>query len=264
MAPANMTHALFYWLQTALDFVFPAECTYCHKFIGDNRIALFCQSCWGKIAFVIGPVCPRCGQPYLSKATLQKTPHFTCGTCRTTKIFFDRAVTTTYYEDVVKEAIHQFKFNHKTGLGKPLAQLMIAHFSEELASSQYHAILPVPLHKMRQRHRGYNQSAILAKYISQHGQIPLMINNLIRIRDTDSQALLKGQKARQANVKNAFRVTYPPSLREKHVILVDDVLTTGATVNECSKTLKEAGVKSILVLTLSRPDFRAYSPRTMR
>jgi ComF family protein len=161
---------------------------------------------------------------------------------------------------VLQEAIHQFKFKHKTGLGKHLAQLMIDHLSEELAISQYHAILPVPLHKIRQRRRGYNQSAILAKHIARHYQIPLIVNNLVRIRYTDSQALLKGQKARQANVKNAFRVTHPTSLRDKHVILIDDVLTTGATVNECSKTLKEAGVKSILVFTLSRPDFRSYSP----
>lgn len=255
-----MIRPLFYWLQAALDFVFPAECTYCHKFSGDDRVAIFCQSCWDKIAIISGPVCPQCGQPYVSEVALQKTPHFMCGACRTRKIFFDRAVTTAYYETVLKEAIHQFKFNHKTGLGKHLAQLMIDHLSEELAISQYHAILPVPLHKIRQRRRGYNQSAILARHIARHYQIPLIVNNLVRIRYTDSQALLKGQKARQANVKNAFRVTHPTSLCDKHVILIDDVLTTGATVNECSKTLKEAGVKSILVFTLSRPDFRSYSP----
>jgi len=180
-----------------------------------------------------------------------------CGKCRTTKIFFDRALATAYYEHVLKEAIHQFKFNHKAGLGKHLAQIMTTCLSEALNMRQYHAILPVPLHKTRQRQRGYNQAAILAKYISQHCQIPVMANNLIRIRHTDSQALLKGQKERQENVKNAFRVTHPASLRDKHVILVDDVLTTGATVNECSKTLKEAGVRSILVLALSRPDFRS-------
>jgi ComF family protein len=175
-------------------------------------------------------------------------------------MFFDRTIATAYYETVLKEAIHQFKFNHKIGLGKDLAQLMITHLSEELTLSQYHAILPVPLHKIRQRQREYNQSAILAKHIARHCKIPLMVNNLIRIRHTDSQALLEGQKARQANVKNAFQVTHPASLRDRHIILVDDVVTTGATVNECSKTLKKAGVKSILVFTLSRPDFHSYSP----
>lgn len=256
----GMTRALLSWLHAALDFVFPAECMYCHKFLGDDRVAIFCQSCWSKITFMTESVCPRCGQPYPSETALRQTPHFICGVCRTTKIFFDRAVATAYYETVLKEAIHQFKFNYKTGLGKHLAQLMIANLSEELAISQYHVILPVPLHKIRQRHRGYNQSAILAKYIARYCKIPLMVDNLVRIRYTDSQALLEGRKARQTNVKNAFRVIHPTSLRDKHVILIDDVVTTGATVNECSKTLKEAGVKFILVLTLSRPDFRSYSP----
>ena len=257
MAQREKARALSYWLQAALDFVFPAECAYCHKFVGDDRVAIFCHSCWNTIGLITEPVCPRCGQPYASEAVLQKTPDFICGACRATNVFFDRAVATAYYEHVLQEAIQQFKFKHKTGLGKHLAQIMITHLSEELALSQYHAILPVPLHKIRQRHRGYNQSAILAKHISQYCQIPLMVNNLIRIRDTDSQSLLKGRKARQANVKNAFRVTYPDTLRDRHVILVDDVLTTGATVNECSKTLKEAGAKSILVLTLSRPSFHS-------
>jgi ComF family protein len=167
---------------------------------------------------------------------------------------FDRAFAVTYYEQVLREAVHQFKFSQKTGLGKPLAQLMITHLPEDIDLMQYQAILPVPLHKIRQRQRGYNQSAILAKALSHHFKIPLLLNTLIRIRHTNSQALIKGRKERQENVKNAFRVVNPTSLQDKHVVLVDDVLTTGATVNECSKMLKKAGVKSVLVLALSRAD----------
>jgi ComF family protein len=253
-----MVHGISCWLQTALDFVFPAECEYCHGFLGDDRVVIFCKSCWNTIAFITEPGCPQCGRPYASEAVLRKIPHFICGECRTTQIFFDRVFAAAYYERVLKEAIHQFKFNQKTRLGNPLVQLLITRFPEEIDVRTYHAVLPVPLYKIRQRQRGYNQSAILAKSISQYYQIPLIVNNLIRIRNTDSQSLLKGRKERQENVKDAFRVTSPVSLRDKHIILVDDVLTTGATVNECSKTLKKAGVKFILVLTLSRPAFRSH------
>jgi ComF family protein len=159
----------------------------------------------------------------------------------------------------LKEAIHQFKFNQKIGLGKYLAQSIITHLPQDVDIIKYHAILPVPLHKIRQRQRGYNQSTVLAKSISQHFQLPLLVKNLIRIRPTDSQAKLKGRKERQKNVKNAFRVVNPISLKDKHIILVDDVFTTGATVNECSKTLKKAGVKSVLVVTLSRAGFHPHS-----
>ncbi len=252
----DMAYAILHWLQTALDFVFPAECVFCHKFLGDDRVVIFCKSCWSKIPFITEPVCPRCGRPYASETVLRNNPNFVCGECRTTQVFFDRALATAYYKDMLKEAIHQFKFNQKAGLGKPLAQLMITHLPKEIDMQEYHAILPVPLHKTRQKQRGYNQSAILAKYISQDYQIPLMVNNLVRIRNTGSQALLKGQKERQENVKNAFRVKFPDPLHDNHIILIDDVLTTGATVNECSKMLKKTGVKSILVLTLSRPDVR--------
>jgi ComF family protein len=135
---------------------------------------------------------------------------------------------------------------------------MITRLPKEVDIIKYHAILPVPLHKIRQRQRGFNQSTVLAKSLSQHFQLPLLVKNLIRIRPTDSQAGLKGRKERQKNVKNAFRVVNPDSLKDKHVILVDDVFTTGATVNECSKTLKKAGVKSVLVLTLSRAGFHPH------
>lgn len=252
-----MVHALSHWLQIALDFVFPAECVYCHNVLNDDRVTIFCQSCWSKIPLISGPVCPKCGSPYTSEAVLRHTPHFICGECRNMLPHFDRAFAPTFYEQVLREAVHQFKFHHKRGLGRHLAQLMIRHLPADIDISQYHLILPVPLHKSRQRQRGYNQAAILAKYLSRHYQIPLMANALIRVRHTESQTQLKRRKARQQNVNKAFDVKMPSLLHAKQVILVDDVMTTGATVNECAKTLKKAGVKFVLVLTLSRAGVRS-------
>jgi ComF family protein len=159
---------------------------------------------------------------------------------------------------VLKEAIHQFKFQQKLKLGPHLAQLLISQLTNHVDLNDYQSILPVPLHKTRQKQRGYNQSTILAKYLAHHYHLPLILNNLIRIRPTDSQSLLQGHQERQKNVKNAFRVKVPASIQDQSLILLDDVFTTGATVNECAKTLKQAGAKSVLVLTVSRADIQQH------
>lgn len=254
-----MKTGLSQWLQTALDFVFPAECQYCHGFLGNERIVIFCRTCWETISLIREPRCPRCGQPHTSKKIHESPLPLPCRVCRATTPFFDRALAAAYYEDMLKEAIHQFKFRQKTALGNPLAQILATTLSKEFHLFNNHTVLPVPLHRTRQRQRGYNQSAILAKEVARHFHLPLVLNNLRRIRPTESQARLNGRKARQENVKDAFQVTSPAELCEKQVILVDDVMTTGATVNECAKTLKKAGVKSVLVLTVSRPDPHTFS-----
>ena len=241
------------WLQIALDFVFPAECVGCHEFLGDDRVLLFCRSCWNAIRPITAPACPQCGRPQLAVNVGGQAPPGICRKCRQTPPFYDRAIAAAYYEGVLQEAIHQFKFKQKTGLGQPLAQLMLAHLPPDLDLRQYQAILPIPLHKTRQRQRGYNQSSMLAKYLAQHFRIALVVDNLRRIRATTPQWQTKGRKERQENVKNAFRLDHPTTLQNKAVILIDDVMTSGATFNECAKTLKQAGVTSVLVLALSRP-----------
>ncbi len=254
-----MNSMLFSWFWTLLDFVFPAECAYCHQFAGDDRILIFCRSCWSAMTLIPSSICPRCGKPYPSQTVLQHSPAFLCGDCRVSPPFFNRTYTAAYYEGVLREAIQQFKFHQKTKLGKPLAQLLIARLPENIDIHEYQAILPVPLHKTRQKERGYNQSAILARHLAQHYQLNLILHNLIRIRATNAQSQMKGRKDRQENVKNAFCLRSTDMLRDQNLILIDDVFTTGATVNECSKTLKQAGVRSILVLTVSRAGFQ-YRP----
>ncbi len=256
-----MISSLSSWFQTMLDFVFPAACVYCHKFVGDDRILIFCQSCWSTMPLISESVCPRCGTPYSSHSVLQYAPEFLCGDCRTAPPFFDRACAAASYEGVIKEAIHQFKFHQKTGLGKPLAQALISRIPTSLDISQYQAILPVPLHKTRQRQRGYNQSAILARHLARHYGLRVLGHKLLRTRPTNAQAQMKGRKERQENVKNAFSVRSPEVIRDQNLILIDDVLTTGATMNECAKVLKQAGAASILVLTLSRVCFQ-YNPNS--
>ncbi len=249
---------LWSWFQTALDFLFPAECAFCGQFAGDDRRLIFCRSCWESISLISGDVCPRCGKPYASPHILDAAPGFVCGDCRTTPPFFERAYSAAYYEGVMREAIHQLKYYHKPRLAYHLIRLLVSHIPERIEPGSYTAVVPVPLHKSKQKQRGYNQAFLLARHLAAHGHLDMMAGNLLRIRDTRPQNKQEGRKARQENVKNAFQVMRPDEVQGKHLILIDDVLTTGATVNECAKMLKHAGAASVLVLTLSRAGFHPH------
>jgi len=252
--PDTLLATLSGWGQISLDFVFPAECQYCRAFAGDDRIGVFCRACWESITLVPEPVCPCCGQPFRSSVVLRHAPEFLCGHCRRMPPFFDQARGIAVYEGVMRAAVHHLKFHQKASLALPLARFMLAHLPPSVAFSDYHAVLPVPLHPSRQRQRGYNQTALLARPLAGSFKLPLLCGNLIRIRPTPEQALITtGRQARQDNVRNAFRVRDLLAIRNKRLILVDDVVTTGATVNECARVLKAAGAASVLVLALSRP-----------
>lgn len=247
------------WWHTALDFIFPARCVYCHHFVGDERVLIFCRSCWDAMPFITTPGCRCCGQPFSSEMVLRYTPEFLCGDCRASPPYFDRAVSATYYEGVAREAILQFKFHQKVGLGKYLAHVLMTQIPSRLNIAAYDLILPVPLYRTHHKQRGYNQAAVLARYVAHHYNLPLASHNLLRIRQVKAQSQVKGRQARRDNVKNAFHIREPQAIHNQQVILVDDVLTTGATVNECAKTLKKAGARSVLVLTLSRANFTDHA-----
>ena len=240
------------YAQTALDFVFPAECLECGNFSGDERVLMFCKSCWASIALLDGPVCPRCGTPFSSKFVLQHSPNFLCGDCRNLPPHFDRALSAAEYTGVLKQAIAQFKFHQKTALGKPLAHICFSQCSDIVDWKQYQHILPVPLHQKRIRQRGYNQSAILARQLARHTGLELQVGNLRRIRHTEAQWPIKERHKRRQNVRNAFSLKYPEKIQERDIILIDDIFTTGATSDECARILKLAGAASVLVLTLGR------------
>lgn len=249
------------YVHTALDFMVPAECQACCQFLGDQRVAIFCRACWDAIPVITEPYCLRCGLPFPPPSSAHPTGRTVCGGCRRSAPFFDRAWAAAYYDGVMQEAILHFKFKHKDQLGRPLAQIMLDQFPANLDLSPYDLVLPVPLHISRQRQRGYNQAAILAKHLAKCLHLPLMRNNLRRIRPTSPQTSLTSRKARLANVKDAFWVARPTRLRGRNVILVDDVMTTGVTVNECARTLKKAGVRSVLVLALSRRVLSSSQPQ---
>ena len=229
----------------ALDFLLPPLCLMCDEPVGG--MATLCPDCWKKIQFIAPPFCACCGGSFdipveagtLCGAGLNETPHF------------KSARAAMLYDDASRKLILGFKHNDRTYAAKALAVWMHRAGGEFLATID--ALVPVPLHRWRLFHRRYNQSALLAQQIGKMAQKPVLPDALKRVRDTPPQGHLK-RKERQENVKGAFAVDarHKNDVEGKTFVLIDDVMTTGATVNECSRVLLKAGAKQVHVLTLSR------------
>lgn len=159
------------------------------------------------------------------------------------------AVSAARFAGPLREAIHAFKYTGTPQLSPALARLMVD--AVRAAGVTPDAVVPVPLHAKRQRERGYNQSELLARQIAASLRLPHQPRLLARVRHTEQQATLKGPDARRANVSHAFQVLEAPP---GHVLLVDDVLTTGATMMECASALMRAGARDVTALTLARAD----------
>lgn len=227
-------------LRGFLNLLLPRVCLLCSDIVEDEG---FCEKCFDNIKLIKSPLCRRCGMPFIS----QETEDHLCGACIKKRRPFSIARSIGIYEGVLLEAVQRLKYNGKTSLARPLAKLMTKEFS----MTNYNLIVPVPLHKTRLKERGFNQSLLLARELSKLYNLPIDYLNLRKIRATDPQVNLKG-KERIANIKGAFAVKNGAGFKNKKILLIDDVYTTGATVIECSKVLKKAGAKTVDVLTLAR------------
>lgn len=237
------------FLSPILNLLYPTTCAICNQ----KTLNHFCPTCWDKIELLKPPLCPKCGRPFSSEVTLLRSPDHLCYECREIKTYFDKAIAIGPYDGTLAEAIHFFKYGGKKGLARPLGKIMIEYINSNssLFPAEPVEALPVPLHPKRLRQREFNQSLLLAKEISKALGIPLIPDNLQRIRWTRPQIELKGEE-RLKNVKGAFKVKNPKKIEGKSILLIDDVYTTGATVRECSKVLKKAGADKVYVLTLAR------------
>ncbi|MCD6471022.1 ComF family protein [bacterium] len=225
-----------------LDLLFPIECLSCGK-----EGYFLCPDCLEKIPFVDKFTCPVCGKPSLYGQTHQ--------ICRRKTSLDGLVYATSYKNETINKAIKQFKYNSIKNLGKPLARLMIK-FIENSGLKNFFAknnfiLIPIPLFFLKQKNRGFNQSEVLADEIANYFNWPIEKDLLKRTKPTRSQTeLTKGQRSK--NVLNAFKVKNKIGLLNKNIILVDDVFTTGATLNEAAKVLKESGVNKVWGLTLAK------------
>ncbi|MBI4778092.1 ComF family protein [Candidatus Desantisbacteria bacterium] len=241
-----MTKRIFWGL---FNLIFPAECSLCPNPLETMRQRYICSDCLNKIKPIELPICEKCGKPLSPSFNLVQHP--LCRQCRTMRRYFTSARAVGTYENVLKKAIWLFKYEGKTGLQETLGSLMVDRIRCLGWNEGIDIIVPVPLHKTKLKSRGYNQSDILAAFMSKKLGIPVSRNNLKRIKATTTQASLK-RSQRIKNIHNAFSIKQPEKFSGKRILLIDDVFTTGATSNECSRILKQASSSGIFVLTLAR------------
>lgn len=231
-----------------LHTILPVNCTICQEPLWEDPIPFFCRTCWEGVTPIAPPTCPRCHRPFSSPITLRHSPSHICHPCRTTPPAFTKAWTGYAYQTPLKEAIRLFKYHGKVSLAIPLGELLGTQ-CRHLPVVDY--IIPVPLHSHRLRERAYNQSLLLADQVSRHLKTPVLCNTLLRIKSTPPQTTLSRSK-RLKNLRRAFHIRKPHRILRKRILLIDDVMTTGATVNECAKTLRKAGAGDVYVGALAR------------
>lgn len=231
-----------------LHTIFPTTCLACGAALWDDPIPFVCTTCWESVARLPHPQCPCCSRPFSSPVALAHSPTHRCGPCRKTPPSFTQAWTPYLYQTPLKEMIVAFKYHGKTRLARPLANLMLEGIPHV---PKLDGILAVPLHRDRIRDRAYNQSLLLATQLGRALQIEVLHHTLIKSVATSPQTGLK-RSARLKNLRNVFSVNHPVRIRGKRLLLIDDVLTTGTTVNECAKVLLKQGAQLVYVSTLAR------------
>ena len=230
-------------LSHLLDLIFVPLCPVCRSPLRNG--GPFCEGCSRTIRRVLPPICPQCGLPFP-----EGTEGHLCGDCLSGKFRFLLHRSYGIYEGALKEAIHRFKYGRDLLLVEPLGDFLL-EACEDLRSRGIDLLIPVPLHPRRLRERGFNQSLLLARHLSKRLGLPCEAEVLVKVKDTPSQTSLSPAE-RQRAVRGAFEVLKGERIREKRVLLVDDVFTTGATVNEASRVLLRAGAEEVLVITLAR------------
>jgi len=228
-----------------LDIVLPPRCLKCGTTV--DAVGALCADCWPAVAFLASPQCAACGLPF----EFDLGPEALCGPCAGERPVFERARAAFRYDEGSKDLILRFKHADRTDSSPAFARWMARAGAALLADADL--IAPVPLHWLRLFMRRYNQAALLASALGDLAGKPAVNDLLLRRRRTPSQGGL-GALARRRNVAGAFAVDPRRRmlLQDKRVLLVDDVLTTGATVSACTSVLLRAGARAVDVLTLAR------------
>ncbi len=229
-----------------VQLLYPSTCWVCGQFFRDNP-AQVCPTCEALLTADPHPTCPRCSSsvgPYVPLAD-------GCGHCRDVALAFDRAFRLGPYEGLLRAVILRLKNRHEEGLAEIIGDLWANRLAARLQDIKPEAVIPVPLHWVRHWSRGYNQSAALARSIAKNLHIPCYPQCLRRRRQTPQQTRQATPAARRENVRAAFDVRTGYDLTGKTVLLVDDVLTTGATASEAAKALRALKPTRIIVTVLA-------------
>jgi ComF family protein len=232
------------------SFLFPDECRICDRPLVDFSRVPVCRACLAKPEPLAAEyACVQCRAPFASRFPLDDQGR--CALCRRGVRGFDAAYSFGFYENELRKLIHLFKYGRIQTLSAPLGRLLTRALPRE---QSFDVIVPMPLHWRKRWQRGFNQAELLAREIGRRTQTPVR-SALRRVRSTASQAGLTSAKRRE-NVSGAFQGKKRKGLEGLSVLLVDDVMTTGATAASCARALKRAGARQVTLLTLARADRR--------
>ncbi|MGF1474733.1 MAG: double zinc ribbon domain-containing protein [Geminicoccaceae bacterium] len=234
------------WFKRGLDLVLPPRCHGCGSVLyGDDGL---CGDCWGRLTFIAPPFCRICGFPLPGSSVDQPL----CAGCAAKPPVFDRARAALRYDNASRHYILRFKNQGRLAVQGLFARWLHHAGTEILAETD--VIVPVPLHRWKLFRRGFNQAALLAQRLASRTGHPVEVNAFRRIQATQSQKGLGGNQRLTNITAQAFGVApeRPASFLDQRVLLIDDVLTTGATASACANALKRAGALSVDVLSLAR------------
>ena len=230
---------------TVFQFFLPPQCPCCERFSEEGKQG-FCSNCLSQVRWIEPPFCSICGIPFISRE-VETHP---CGACVTHRKYFTIARALGEFEGSLQEAIHRWKYEGKTYLTPFFADWMAEGLNRHWEPGSLDLLIPVPLHTRRLRERGFNQSLLLVRELSRRTGIPYRKSILQKKKSTIPQVNLSGVE-REKELRGTFHVIGKEELSGLSVLLIDDVYTTGATVNECSKVLLRGGAKRVDVLTLA-------------
>ena len=250
MALTNLTSTLY---DAALALVYPQACAGCGGSVESRRDGVACAGCWNATRLFSDEdtLCWKCGAFTRAKVSEDRRQSIRCGQCDEDSFTAARAC--GFYEGALRASVIELK--REPHVTPHLARLMLAALQREPINSA-DLIIPVPLHPSRERERGFNQAALLARELSRLSKQPYDEQSVIRHLHTERHRAGMDARARRESVSNAFAVRHPDSIKGRRVLLIDDVFTTGATVSACAAVLKDAGAKEVFVLTVARPPAR--------
>lgn len=237
-------------LDVLYNSLFPSEikCIVCGKDLQKDEIMDICPDCLKSIKFNNGKRCLRCGKNLWAGSVY-------CNSCKKSVRFFKNASAPLLYEKPISSMIRRFKYDGKHYLAKPFAKIL----TYEYAQSKYEVdlVLPIPMFYKREKERGYNHAKLLAKEFCKLTSLPLDTKNFVRIINTNQQAKLSKDE-REKNMHNAFRVIDSGLVKNKKILLIDDIITTGATIDECARVLYECGASEVNALAIAHTPSRLY------
>ena len=246
--PLELATGLKSLAESALTFLYPDVCQHCYENRATRADGYVCANCWRQVRFMVPPMCERCGLPFEGDIG----DAFECGNCAELELHFSRARSAVAAKGMALDILHRWKYSRALWFEPFLAGLLVREAAPALREERWDLIVPVPLHPVKQAEREFNQAEHLVRHLSAATAIPANNRLVHRINPTRTQTLLsRAERAR--NVSRAFAPGPEAEVaRGRRIVLIDDVLTTGATTSACAQALKSCGAAEVCVWTVAR------------